>query len=102
MRYDLVIKEGSVVFPFHGTVRCDIGVRHGKIAAIADELAQADADNVVDARGRHVFPGAVDSHFHVGIYRPHSEDAESESRSALVGGVSTLISYFRILAKGRS
>jgi dihydropyrimidinase/allantoinase len=37
----------------------------------------------------------VDSHYHVGIYRPHSEDAESESRSALVGGVSTVISYWR-------
>ncbi len=95
MRYDLVIKGGTAVFPFHGTIRCDIGVRNGKVTAIADDIASAEAGEVVDARGRYVFPGAVDSHFHVGIYRPHSEDAESESRSALVGGVSTLISYFR-------
>ena len=95
MKYDLLIKGGTAVMPFHGTVRCDIGVRGGKIAAIADDIASSDASEVVDARGKHVFPGAVDSHFHVGIYRPHSEDAESESRSALVGGVSTIISYFR-------
>ena len=37
---------------------------------IADDLSTASADEVVDARGLHVFPGAVDSHFHVGIYVP--------------------------------
>jgi dihydropyrimidinase/allantoinase len=42
-----------------------------------------------------VFPGGVDAHFHIGIYRPVSEDAESETRSALVGGVTTVVSYFR-------
>jgi dihydroorotase-like cyclic amidohydrolase len=95
MKYDLVLKNGTVVSPYHGTIKCDIGVSAGKIVAIADEIASQVAEQVIDARGKFVFPGAVDSHFHVGIYRPHSEDAESESRSALVGGVSTLISYFR-------
>jgi dihydropyrimidinase/allantoinase len=95
MKYELLIKGGMAVMPFHGTVRCDIGVRGGKTVAIADEIATSEASQVVDARGRYVFPGAVDSHYHVGIYRPHSEDAESESRSALVGGVSTVISYWR-------
>jgi dihydropyrimidinase/allantoinase len=95
MRYDLIVSGGTAVVPFHGTVPCDIGVRGGKVVAIADELPRTDADEVIDARGHYVFPGAVDSHFHIGIYRQHSEDAESESRSALVGGVSTVISYFR-------
>jgi dihydroorotase (multifunctional complex type) len=95
MSYNLLIKNGTAVFPYHGTVKCDIGVRHGKIAAIADNIAASEATQVIDARGKYIFPGAVDSHFHVGIYRPHSADAESESRSALVGGVSTLISYWR-------
>lgn len=95
MRYDLLIKNGTVVFPYHGKVRCDIGVRGGRIAALADAIDANLAEQVLDARGRYVFPGAVDSHFHVGIYRPHSEDAESESRSALIGGVSTIVSYWR-------
>jgi dihydropyrimidinase/allantoinase len=95
MKYELLIKGGTAVMPFHGTVRCDIGVREGKTVAIADEIATNEAAQVVDARGKYVFPGAVDSHYHVGIYRPHSEDAESESRSALVGGVSTVITYWR-------
>ena len=95
MPYDLLLKGGTVVLPFHGTVRCDIGVRAGKTVALQADIAVSEASEVVDARGKYVFPGAVDSHYHVGIYRPHSEDAESESRSALVGGVSTVISYWR-------
>jgi dihydropyrimidinase/allantoinase len=95
MNYDLLLKGGTVVFPFHGAVRCDIGVRAGKIVALQDDIAASQASEVVDARGKYVFPGAVDSHYHIGIYRPHAQDAESESRTALVGGVSTVISYFR-------
>lgn len=95
MKVDSLVKGGIVVLPGHGPVRADIGTRDGRIVAIADDLASASAGEVVDAKGLHVFPGAVDSHFHVGIYRPHAEDARSESLSAISGGVTTLISYFR-------
>jgi dihydropyrimidinase/allantoinase len=37
----------------------------------------------------------VDSHFHIGIYRDLATDAESETASALAGGVTTVVSYFR-------
>lgn len=84
-RYDLVILGGTAVLPGLGPVRLDIGVKDGRVAALADSLAASDGDAVVDARGRHVLPGAVDSHFHVGIYRPHAEDARSESASAVSG-----------------
>ncbi len=95
MKHDLIIKNGTVVFPFHGEVRCDIGIRGGRIATIADRIDANQAEEVLEASGKYVFPAAVDSHYHIGIYRPHSEDAESESRSALVGGVGTAISYYR-------
>jgi dihydropyrimidinase/allantoinase len=94
-RYDLLVKGGTAVLPGLGPLAVDIGVRHGRIAALADEIPAAEAAEVVDARGRHVLPGAVDSHFHVGIYRPHAGDARSESTSAVSGGVTTLVSYFR-------
>ena len=94
-RYDVVVAGGTLVIPFVGEVRGDIGIADGRIAAIADELARADADDVIDARGKHVFPGAVDSHYHLGIYRDITEDTESETTSSLVGGVTTVISYFR-------
>jgi dihydropyrimidinase/allantoinase len=94
-RFDAVVLGGTAILPNHGAVRLDVGIRGGRIAALADDLRASDADVVVDARGLHVAPGAVDSHFHVGIYRPHAEDARSESASAVSGGVTSLLSYFR-------
>jgi len=94
-RYESIVKGGRLVIPFLGELRGDLGIREGRIVAIAEEIPASAGESVIDARGMMVFPGAVDSHYHVGIYRPHSEDAESESRSSLVGGVTALISYFR-------
>ncbi len=94
-RYDLAVVNGTVVLPYTGTVRCDIGIRGGRVAALTDAIDPSQAAEVIDARHRLVFPGAVDSHFHLGIYRSMSEDTASETRSALAGGVTTVISYFR-------
>ncbi|MBM3219872.1 MAG: amidohydrolase family protein [Candidatus Rokubacteria bacterium] len=94
-RYDTALVNGTVVLPDLGPVRCDLGVREGRVAALADAIAAQDADHVIDARGKLVLPGAVDSHFHIGIYRDLARDAESETRSALAGGVTTVVSYFR-------
>lgn len=94
-RYDLVVSGGTLVLPYAGTRRADLAAKDGRIVAIADELPRAAGEEHVDARGTLVFPGAVDAHFHIGIYRPIAEDAESETRAALVGGVGTVVSYFR-------
>ncbi len=55
----------------------------------------SDAEELIDAAGKAVLPGGVDSHFHLGIYRDITEDTESETISSTVGGVTTAISYFR-------
>lgn len=96
-RYDLAVLNGTLVIPFAGAVRADVAARDGAIVQISDSgsIHPSDADVVVDARNRLVFPGGVDAHFHIGIYRPVSEDAESETRSSLVGGVTSVVSYFR-------
>jgi len=70
-RYDTAVLNGTVVIPYVGAVRCDVGVRDGRIAALADSIASGDAEVVVDARGKLVLPGAVDSHFsHRHLPRP--------------------------------
>ncbi|MFI6457736.1 dihydroorotase family protein [Streptosporangium amethystogenes] len=94
-RYDLLIKGGTVVLPYHGEISADLAVSEGKVAAIAHDIAVAEADEVVDARGKVVLPGAVDAHFHLGIYRDLATDAFEETRSSLVGGATTVLSYFR-------
>ena len=92
---DLLVKGGKVVFPGKRVTESDIVIRDGKVSAIGKNLPEADFENIIDASGKHVFPGLVDSHFHIGIYRPLADDARSESASAAAGGVTTLLSYFR-------
>jgi dihydropyrimidinase/allantoinase len=93
--YDLVIKGGNVVIPYLGVRKADIGIIGEKIGAIADSILPEEAGQVIDATERYIFPGAVDSHFHIGIYRPYKDDAISETTSAASGGVTTILSYFR-------
>ena len=94
-RFDLAITGGRVVIPYVGEMILDIGVRDGKVLALDGEIQPSDADDHLDARGRVVLPGGVDTHFHLGIYRDLTADAESETISSLVGGVTTVVSYFR-------
>lgn len=93
--YDVIIKDGSLVIPGEGVIKADLGIKDEKISTISHELVEKDAQKVVDATGKYVFPGAVDSHAHVGIYRPLEEDAASESAACAAGGVTTIASYFR-------
>ena len=54
-----------------------------------------EARTVYDGRGRLAFPGVVDAHTHAGIYAPLADDALRESRAAISGGVTTMLTYFR-------
>ncbi|MFD8530735.1 dihydroorotase family protein [Streptosporangium canum] len=92
-RYDLLVKNGTLVLPYHGEIRADLAVSGGRIAALGEDLD--GAEEVIDATGKVVLPGAVDAHFHLGIYRDMALDAFEETRSSLVGGATTVLSYFR-------
>jgi len=65
MPYDLVIKNGVVIdgsgLPRY---RADVGVRHGRIAAIG-KIRGERARDVIDADGQVVAPGIVDGHTHM-------------------------------------
>ncbi len=62
--YDLIIRGGILVDGSGGQARADdVAVDGGRIAAVGD-LGAATADRVIDATGRHVFPGFIDTHSH--------------------------------------
>jgi len=97
MSHDLVVKNGTVVTPELGTFRADVGATDGVVSAIAAPGTLA-GETEIDADGKHVLPGAIDPHTHHGLYREFTTDAVAESRSNLVGGVTTvnvMLSYRR-------
>jgi dihydroorotase-like cyclic amidohydrolase len=93
--FDTVILGGQAILPGHGLAYADIGIKDGRIAAIGEGLSASDGNEVIDAHNLLVLPGAVDAHFHLGIYHNISSDTESETTSALAGGVTSILSYFR-------
>jgi allantoinase len=93
---DLVVKNVRVVRPGQPRIdRLDLGVAGGRFTRIAPDIPVDEAVEVYDGRGRLGFPGVVDAHTHVGIYGPLADDAVTESRAAVSGGVTTMLTYFR-------
>ncbi|HEX4078013.1 MAG TPA: dihydroorotase [Rhizomicrobium sp.] len=87
--FDLLIRGGTVAGPL-GIGEADIGIRHGRIAAIGSLSGQSAAE-IFDATGLHVLPGVIDTQVH--FREPgneHKEDLESGSRAAVLGGVTAV------------
>ncbi|TDR90125.1 dihydropyrimidinase [Enterovirga rhinocerotis] len=91
--FDAVIRGGTVVTS-GGVARTDIGIRDGRIAALAVGLT---AERVIDAGGLLVLPGGVDTHVH--LDQPGtgpsemSDDFDTGTASAAAGGTTTIVSF---------
>jgi len=94
MTYDLVVRNGTVVTASDMS-RCDVGVKDGRITALANDLPQGERD--IDASGKLVLPGGIDSHCHIeqmssaGIV--NADDFYSGTMSAAFGGTTTVIPF---------
>jgi dihydropyrimidinase len=101
-KFDTIIRGGKVANA-SDTVECDVGIRGGKIVALGEDLGAAD--EVIDARGKLVLPGGIDSHVHLsqpsgpGIVM--ADDFESGTRAAAFGG-NTLVMPFCMQQRGQS
>jgi len=92
--FDTIIRGGRIATA-SDTFSCDIGIKGGLVAALGYDLGQAD--EVIDAAGKWVLPGGIDSHVH--ISQPSGEgivmadDFESGTRSAAFGGNTTIMPF---------
>ena len=91
---DLVIRNGTVVTAAD-SFRADVGVHAGRIVALAEELPRGAQE--IDAAGKLLLPGGVDSHCHIeqlsgmGIW--NADDFYTGTVSAAFGGTTTVIPF---------
>jgi len=90
---DLFVKGARVVKP-EAVVECGLAIRDGVIAAALAPGETVDARRTIDAGGRYVLPGLLDTHLHLGTSaQSFAGDCASESRHAVTGGVTTLLPF---------
>jgi allantoinase len=90
---DLAIVNG-LAFIEGGFRKADIGIKDGRFALIAEPGALPEAKRVIDAAGKHVLPGGIDTHVH---YRDPGH-AERETfrvgtKAAAAGGCTTFFEH---------
>jgi dihydropyrimidinase len=92
--YDIVIREGRVATACD-VFEADVAIMGESVAAIGRGLPAGRRE--IDARGKLVLPGGVDSHAHIeqlsaaGIM--NADTFESATTSAAFGGTTTVISF---------
>ena len=80
-----IVNEGMV---FEG----DVFIKGNHIDALGKDLSSRNADLLIDARGLHLFPGAIDDQVH--FREPgltHKGNIFTESRAAVAGGVTSFM-----------
>lgn len=92
--FECTVRHGTIVTA-SDTYRADLGIIDGRIAAIAPALAPGATD--IDATGRFVLPGGIDSHCHVEQLSSNgvmtADDFDSATVSAAFGGTTTIVSF---------
>jgi dihydropyrimidinase len=92
--FDLVVRNGTLATAAD-VFRADIGVIDGRIATIGTKLGRGRRE--INAEGRIVTPGGVDSHCHIeqrssmGVMT--ADDFFTATRSAACGGTTTVIPF---------
>jgi len=93
MSLDLVVRGGTVATA-ERTFRADVGIQGEKVVEIGNGLS---GKTILDATGKLVLPGGVDSHCHIeqlsGMGVMAADDFYSATVSAAHGGTTTVIPF---------
>jgi allantoinase len=88
--HDAIVRGGILVVP-GGAQRADLAVSDGRISAIGPDLEGTSSEEI-DARGLHVFPGAIDAHAHFNEPgRTHWEGFATGTRALAAGGMTAYV-----------
>ncbi|HOD40320.1 MAG TPA: amidohydrolase family protein, partial [Candidatus Wallbacteria bacterium] len=91
----LIIKNGTI-YTASDSYRADILAEGEKITRIADKITAGSGDEVIDASGLEIYPGAIDAHTHLDMpYAKTStaDDFKSGTIAAACGGTTALIDF---------
>ena len=89
-----IIKNGRLITAGEDYT-ADIYIERDTISSIGKDVP-ADADRVIDAKGKYVIPGGIDVHTHLDMPfggTVSSDDFETGTRAAAFGGTTTIIDF---------
>ena len=99
----ILLKNGIVIHA-DGQKRQNVLIDNGKISEIGQLNGYNSDVEIIDCNEKLIFPGIIDAHTHMGIPIKSgysADDFESGSKSALNGGVTTIID-FTVLGKDQT
>lgn len=86
---DIAIENGMVVIPDCGVISTNVYIKDGKISSLGIN-PYIKARHQIDARNKYVVPGIIDPHVHLGLFAPLEDELASETKSGLIGGITTI------------
>ncbi len=91
----ILIRGGTLLCP-EGPVRADLRIASGKIVQLAPRLPAGDCQ-VLDATGKLVFPGFIDTHTHfemnAGLPNETADNWATGTLAALAGGTTCVLDF---------
>ncbi|MFC1683216.1 amidohydrolase family protein, partial [Candidatus Zixiibacteriota bacterium] len=87
--------QGGLLITAEESYQADIGIENGRIAEVGPGRG-GSAEQVLDARGKWIFPGIIDAHTHMELplaAAVSADDFTSGTRAAACGGVTTIIDF---------
>src|ERR687890_2361645 len=93
---DIIITNAAAVIPRSGILQTNIMIENGKIKTLTKSIDSIHASKKINANGKYVLPGLIDPHIHYGVFSPIEQASRTESRSAAIGGVTTIMRMIRL------
>ena len=94
MKADLVIRNAKAV-DYRGEFMGGVAILNGRIVVSGANETLPTGVRSIDASGRCLMPGVVDTHCHLGVAYPYAEDMRTESANAARGGLTSFFLYIR-------